>query len=92
VFLKAFRKMDSFRGDSSWRTWLYRITINHCRNLQQSWNDRICSAMPMTLVWDNAPAKTDSPFRVLETKELGKRIQKRWTGSPTNIAFCSPRR
>ena len=38
VFLKAFRKMDQFRGDSSFRTWLYRITINHCRNLQQTWS------------------------------------------------------
>src|SRR4051812_49428411 len=40
VFLKAFRKMDQFRGEASWRTWLYRIAINHCRNLQQSWHGR----------------------------------------------------
>src|SRR5512138_1459966 len=35
VFLKAFRKLDSFRGEASWRTWLYRIAINHCHNLRQ---------------------------------------------------------
>src|SRR2546430_15699336 len=40
VFLKAFRKMDQFRGEASWRTWLYRIAINHCRNLQQAWHER----------------------------------------------------
>jgi RNA polymerase sigma-70 factor, ECF subfamily len=80
VFLKAFRKMDSFRGESSWRTWLYRITINHCRNLQQSWNDRHMFSNADDAVWDNAPAKTDSPFRILETKELGERIQKALDG------------
>jgi RNA polymerase sigma-70 factor (ECF subfamily) len=80
VFLKAFRKMDTFRGESSWRTWLYRITINHCRNLQQSWNDRHMFSNADDAVWDNAPAKTDSPFRVLETKELGQRIQKALDG------------
>ena len=40
VFLKAFRKMNQFRGESSWRTWLYRIAINHCHNLHAAWHDR----------------------------------------------------
>src|ERR1043165_1361538 len=40
VFLKAFRKMDQFRGEASWRTWIYRIAITHCRNLQQPWHGR----------------------------------------------------
>ena len=76
VFLKAFRKMGDFRGEASWRTWLYRITINHCRNLQQAWHDRHMFSNADEAVWDNAVARTDSPFRVLETKELGERIQK----------------
>ena len=76
VFLKAFRKRDQFRGESSFRTWLYRIAINHCRNLQQSWNDRHMFSNADDAIWDNAPAATDSPLRVLETKELGERIQK----------------
>ena len=76
VFLKAFRKIDSFRGESSWRTWLYRIAINHCRNLQQAWNERHMFSNVDEAIWENAPARTDSPLRVLETKELGQRIQR----------------
>jgi len=71
VFLKAYRKMDQFRGESSWRTWLYRIAINHCRNLQASWHERHLFTNADEAVFDNAPAKTDSPLRVLEIKELG---------------------
>ena len=82
VFLKAFRKMDQFRGEASWRTWLYRIAINHCRNLQQTWNDRHMFSNADEAVFDNAQARTDSPLRVLETKELGQRIQKALDGLP----------
>ena len=75
VFLKAFRKMGQFRGESSWRTWLYRIAINHCRNLQKTWYEHHVFADPDDAVLDHAPALTDSPLRVLEIKELGQRIQ-----------------
>ena len=76
VFLKAFRKMNQFRGESSFRTWLYRIAINHCRNVQATWHERHMLSNADEAVWENTAAKTDSPLRVLETKELGQRIQK----------------
>jgi RNA polymerase sigma-70 factor, ECF subfamily len=82
VFVKAFRKMDQFRGESSWRTWVYRIAINHCRNLQQAWNERHMVSNVDDFIFDTAPAGTDSPLRVLETKELGQRIQRALDGLP----------
>ncbi|MFC1555453.1 RNA polymerase sigma factor [candidate division KSB1 bacterium] len=30
VFIKAYRSVHSFRGDSKLGTWLYRVTINTC--------------------------------------------------------------
>ncbi len=80
VFLKAFRKLDQFRGEASLRTWLYRIAINHCQNLRQGWHDRHVFSNADDAVWENAAAKTNSPLCVLETKELGQRIQKALDG------------
>jgi RNA polymerase sigma-70 factor (ECF subfamily) len=75
VFLKAFRKLHDFRGQSSIRTWLYRITINHCQSLLQSWHQRHIQTPGNEELWDNAQSTGDSPLRVLETAELGQRIQ-----------------
>jgi RNA polymerase sigma-70 factor (ECF subfamily) len=82
VFLKAYRKMSTFRGESSWRTWLYRIAINHCRNVQQAWPERHLFSNADDAIWETTSAKTDSPLRVLEIKELGERIQKALDGLP----------
>src|SRR5213080_1474094 len=32
VFVKAFEHLPSFRRESRFKTWLYRIAINHCLN------------------------------------------------------------
>ena len=37
VFIKCFEKMDSFRNESSYKTWLIRITVNHCKDVLKSW-------------------------------------------------------
>src|SRR5258708_38929614 len=61
VFLKAFRTMDQFRGEASWRTWLYRIALNHCRNLQQSWNERPMFSNAAAAIWETAVAHARAP-------------------------------
>src|ERR1043165_2594583 len=76
VFLKAFRKMDTFRGDAGIRTWLYRITINHCQNMNQSWHARHMFSNADEAVWETAGSMDSDPLRALETKELGERIHK----------------
>lgn len=36
TFIKAWRSMDFFRGDSSEKTWLMKIAINTCRDINRS--------------------------------------------------------
>jgi len=36
AFIKAYRALPNFRGDSAFYTWLYRIAINAARNWQAS--------------------------------------------------------
>jgi RNA polymerase sigma-70 factor (ECF subfamily) len=33
VWVKIFRYLGRFRGDSKFTTWMYRVALNHCRNL-----------------------------------------------------------
>jgi len=35
VFLKVFRNISSFRGQSSLKTWVYRITVNEAHNARR---------------------------------------------------------
>ncbi len=76
VFVKAWRKFADFRGESAVRTWLYRITINHCQNVLQSWHRRHMVTNADDAVWETAVAAADSPVRLLETKELGESIRR----------------
>lgn len=41
IFLLAYRKMGSFRGDSSLGTWLYRLAMNHCLDALRSRHTRM---------------------------------------------------
>ena len=63
VFLAAFRGLAGFRGESSFRTWVLRITVNHCQNARtarhrRAWgrHDTIDGdAAPVREVVDPAP-------------------------------------
>jgi RNA polymerase sigma-70 factor (ECF subfamily) len=44
VFLRVFRTIGRFRGQSALRTWIYRIVVNQARNRQRWWRRRHRSA------------------------------------------------
>ena len=40
VLIKIITKLSTFRGDSSFRTWAYRIVVNHVLNMKKSLGER----------------------------------------------------
>ena len=40
VFLRVFRTLSAFRGQSALKTWIFRIVVNQARNRQRWWNRR----------------------------------------------------
>lgn len=40
VFLKAYKGLDSFRGESNLKTWIYRIAVNESKSYLRSWSFR----------------------------------------------------
>ena len=38
TFIKCYKNLDLFRFDAQVKTWIYRITINECKDYLKSWN------------------------------------------------------
>lgn len=38
VFIKCYENLDNFRNESTYKTWLYRITVNLCKDKLRSWS------------------------------------------------------
>ena len=88
VFLRVFRTIHSFRGQSALRTWIYRIVVNQARNRQRWWRRRHKSQQ-VSLdehLKDHGdfPEQNDadSPDRLLGRKELAERIRAALDGLP----------
>lgn len=95
TFLRAYRAMHAFRGDSSLETWLHRITVNLARNKFQ-WNNRRGGGLNVSLTADDdgesgaepeldVPDMRMEPDLVLEHDEIGKNIMKALNSLPDNL-------
>jgi RNA polymerase sigma-70 factor, ECF subfamily len=81
VFLRVFRTIHAFRGQSSLRTWIYRIVVNQARNRQRWWRRRH-RAQQVSLdqhIQDHGDlpetANGRNPDQLLGQKVLGERIR-----------------
>src|SRR5881275_45831 len=79
VFLRVFRTIHAFRGQSALRTWIYRIVINQARNRQRWWRRRRRSEQVSLdehlRTCGDLESKTDVlPDRLLASKETASRI------------------
>ena len=80
VFLRVFRTIHRFRGQSSLRTWIYRIAVNQARNRHRFWRrrhraDQVSLDQHIEAHGDLISAGEMRPDRVLAQKELAERLQ-----------------
>jgi len=77
TFLKAYRSLPAFRGDSSEKTWLMRIAVNTCRDLYRSeWfrhMDR--RVIPEELPESGVPFTCREESLVVEVMRLPRRLR-----------------
>ncbi len=73
AFLRAFRAIKNFRGQAKFSSWIYRITLNLCRD----WMRRE-RRTPVTLVAEVPEPKSETRGRSVEDlaaqRDLGRRV------------------
>ena len=78
TFVKAFRAVDRFRGDSAFYTWLYRIAVNTAKNFLESRGRRPQSSADAMDAenFDDGGRLRDvaSPDRLLQRDQLQKAL------------------
>lgn len=74
VFLRAYKSLDTFRGDSGFSTWLYRITINLCVDLARK--KKHTATEPLDEQVHDIPEihPAHNPEQALESSELRREL------------------
>ena len=80
VFLRIFRTLSSFRGQSALRTWIYRIVVNQARNRQRWWrrrgrSEQVSLDEHLSKFGDLESPHEVLPDRLLASKETAAKIR-----------------
>lgn len=91
AFIKAYRALPSFRGDSAFYTWLYRIAINTAKNYLVALGRRA----PTSTGFDNAEAEnfedaeqlrdSNTPESELMGREIAATVNKAMDALPVDL-------
>ncbi|SJZ59029.1 RNA polymerase sigma factor [Selenihalanaerobacter shriftii] len=80
-FIRVYKYIDDFRGDSKFFTWLYKIILNICRDHFRSQPDKtpisLEDAPVSNLLRREIPDFVETPERYLENKELQKLLKEK---------------
>ncbi len=91
TFIKAYRALSKFRGDSAFYTWLYRIGVNTAKNYLMSQRRRV----PTSTDTDSQNAETfdeasglresTTPESYLESKQLAQTVNDAMASLPEEL-------
>src|SRR5580692_5353070 len=83
VFLKVFRGMKSFHGESSLKTWIYRIALHEAANRKRWWFRHKAQETPIEppegavgneTMQDALTDRSESPFDSVAHREVQQRV------------------
>jgi RNA polymerase sigma-70 factor (ECF subfamily) len=91
TFIKAYRALGSFRGESAFYTWLYRIGINTAKNYLAAQGRRV----PASTGLDSSEMESfeggerlhdlDTPERQLMTREIAQTVDEAMAALPAEL-------
>ncbi len=89
AFIKAYRAINSFRGDSAFYTWLYRIAVNTAKNALDSRKRRPGSDVDIDEVEeygfsDNLKTE-ENPENLLATQDLRRIVDETLAALPEEL-------
>ena len=87
AFVKAFKNIEKFRGDSSFYTWIYRIAINTAKNYfsnkargAETYNEDILDS-----ALSDISLNSDNPETLLVAEEMKDAINQAFQNLPDEI-------
>ena len=87
AFVKAFKNIDKFRGDSSFYTWIYRIAINTAKNYfsnksrgAETYNEDVLDGALSDL-----SLNSDNPETLLAAEEMKDAVNQAFQNLPDEI-------
>ncbi len=91
AFIKAYRALPNFRGDSAFYTWLYRIAINTAKNYLVALGRRAPTSTEAEIedaeTFDDGERLRDlnTPDSMLVTKQVGEAVNRAIDGLPEDL-------
>ena len=87
AFVKAFRNIDKFRGESSFYTWIYRIAINTAKNYfsnksrgAETYNEDVLDS-----ALSEMSLNSDNPETLLAAEEMKDAVNQAFQNLPDEI-------
>lgn len=90
-FIKAYRALPNFRGDSAFYTWLYRIGVNTAKNWLVANGRRMLTVSEMVEddndhIEESILLRDDeTPDRILMSKEIGETVEHAMAALPEDL-------
>lgn len=91
TFIKAYRAIGNFRGDSAFYTWIYRIAINTAKNLLVNQGKRPTALKEgvdedgETFEDNLALSNIDTPESLYQTKQIGEAVNAAMEDLPEDL-------